>query len=191
MAETEMLASGTVSLEVWDERWRYLVCGSNLGCRLIGDLPSGIQDRQAAHIAACVADCGLGPGPIFDESAVVRLLTGVVTKRFTESEVEASLACPFFRLNVTVHDLHYTVALTRLMQPQRWLVQSPLEWLGPTVLPLPTVINGLTAQPATFPDGAEKFEQISAPDERTIRRFTSFVQDPELIARPYIALERA
>jgi hypothetical protein len=189
-SETGLLASGSLPLEEWDERWRYLVCGSALGRRLVEHLPAGTPERLTRHVWSCVRDDSLGPGPAFEESMVARLLMGTAISLFGESEVEASLVCPFFRVNVAIHDLHYAVALNRLLAPRRWLLQSPIQWLGQTLSSLPTVLRGLLVQPVALPQAGERFEQVAAPDDEMVSRFRCFVQDPELIGRPYLALAR-
>ncbi len=59
--------------------------GPSLGA--YGDLPEGIGERCAAHIASRVDDAGLGPGPTLEESAVVRLLIGVVANMCTSRAI--------------------------------------------------------------------------------------------------------
>jgi hypothetical protein len=191
VSETGLLARGTVPFEAWRTRWSDLVRGSGLGRQLLDDLPEGTGDRLGAEIAALVHGDELGPGPSLEESAVLRLMTAVTASRLDEAQVSASLTCPFFRMNVTAHDLHYAVALSRLMEPQSWLVQSALEWLGPTILALPRVLDGLLEQPVAFPDDGGAFEPCPPPDDATMSRFPLLVQDPERTVRPFIALERA
>jgi hypothetical protein len=188
-SEADLMARGSVPFESWSARWSDLIRGSSLGRQLLDDLPEGTGERVAAGIAALVGE-DLGPGPSFEESAILRLMTAVTGSQLDEAQVEASLSCPFFRMNVTLHDLRYAVALLGLMEAQTWLVQSPLEWLGPTMLSLPPIVNGLLEQPAAFPDDAGAFESCAAPDDETLSRFSLFVQDPERTVRPYLALER-
>jgi len=190
-AETSLMAGGSISYDAWESRWRRLLRGSSLGRDLLAHPPDGVQGRMAAQIAELVDDTTLGPGPALEDSTVLRLMVAVATRRLTDEQVKDALSCPFLRMNITIHDLTYAVALLNLLQPQDWLLQSPVEWLGPTLFVLPTITDGLVEQPATFPDDAPAFEPCPPPDDATLGRFEVFVQDPERTVRPYLALERA
>jgi hypothetical protein len=189
ISETGLLARGSVAFDVWKDRWQHLIRDSGLGRQLLDDLPADLSGRVGAEIAAIVNGHELGIGPSFDESTIIRLITAFTGGRLTREQIAATLSCPFFRMNITIHDLHYAVALSELTEPKDWLFQSPLEWLGPSVLALPTIISGLTEQPSVFPDDSDAFEQCPPPDKTMLTRFSLFLQDPERRVRPYIALE--
>ncbi|WP_239405182.1 hypothetical protein [Frankia sp. Cj3] len=188
-SETSLLATSAIPFDVWEDRWQHLVRGSELGRQLFREMPAGLSGRVATRIASIVNSQELGVGPSLEESSIIRLMIATAGKQVTKKQVEASLACPFFRMNTTVHDLHYAVALAALLQPQEWLFQSPLEWLGPTALIIPTIIDGLLAQPSAFPDDSSAFERCPPPDEATLTRFSLFLREPELTVRPYLTLQ--
>jgi hypothetical protein len=190
-SESALLASGTIAFDVWKDRWQHLIRGSQLGRQLIDDMPAEMSDHLGSQIEAIANDHETDPGPPFEESIIIRLITSATAKQLTEQQVAAALSCPFFRMNVTIHDLHYAVALINLTQPQDWLFQSPIEWLGPSILILPTIVRGLLVQPSSFPDDSDAFERCPPPDEAMLTRFSLFLRDPERTVRPYLALERA
>lgn len=190
VSETSLLGGGSNTFEQWRDRWGHLVASSDLGRKLIRQMPENLPGRLVAAITEAAAPGSADEGPALEESAVFRLIIAYAGRQLTEDQVTASLSCPFFRMNVTLSDLHYVVALRGLLEPQPWLMQEPLEWLGPSVLVLPHMLHALARQPSAFPDDREDFEPTTAPDEATLERFSLFLRDPEQTNRPYLALQR-
>jgi hypothetical protein len=191
VAETSLLAGGSLTFEQWRGRWAHLIAGSALGQQLVRDMPEDLSGRLSAAIVDMAAGENADDGPSLEDSAVFRLIIAYAGRRLREEDVAASLSCPFFRMNVTLRDLHYAVALRGLVVPRPWLFQQPLEWLGPSILVLPDILDALVEQPSSFPDDGDDFEPAQPPDGSTLGRFTLFLQDPDQTNRPYLALGRS
>jgi hypothetical protein len=91
---------------------------------------------------------------------------------------------PFFRLNITTQDLNYAIAMADLTLPRTWLFQGPSEWFGRVILLLPSLFDGLAAQPYSLQSDAFAFEAQPAPHPDALARFTHVVYEAHPALRP-------
>ncbi|MFE9658911.1 hypothetical protein [Streptomyces sp. NPDC005955] len=186
-ADCHFLGSGHLSETGWLHRWGALL-PRNPALADALDL-SELPPRVRSLLALRPTD-GLPVGPQLDESAVLRIMYGVLAGTFTPDDVKASLSCPFFRMNITVHDLVYVLALYRLYQPVDW-IESPSTWLGPhhaeTLLAL---LDGLSRQPLDLRADRSEFERTDPPDRAALEQYPLVLQDAAGSRQEYVALER-
>ncbi|MFJ6988650.1 MULTISPECIES: hypothetical protein [unclassified Streptomyces] len=182
------LDQGRLNEAEWHGRWETLLAHSS-------SLDGGLQfaeysPRARSLIDACGAGSSTMDGPTLEESAVMRIIYGVLAGRFTLDQIEASLSCPFFRLNITVHDIQYALCLLRLYQEVDW-VESVARMLGPAPLqPLLTLLDGFTRQPLDHGADRSEFESVAPPLPETLEQYPLIVQEVASGNQPYAALER-
>jgi hypothetical protein len=189
-AETGLLKSGTIPIEAWQERWGVLLRDARLRTwtdEAVADLPPQLR----AAVDECLNQEFIG-GPSLEQSAVARIVLARLTKTVTKDELAASLSCPFFRMNITLRDLHYTMQLLRLYSDVPWLLQGPVEWLGASAGEvLLEIANGLIEQPDQYPEAGERFEKCAPPSEEVLSRYDLIVQDFAASKQQYLSLERS
>jgi hypothetical protein len=190
-AETLVLETkGGPSMQQWMQRWNLLICSSKLGQRLLERLPGSLSDTARRKIHGCVRSKPY-VGPNIEESAVFRAISGVVMGRFSAAQIAAAFSCPFFRMNITLLDLDYTVFLGTLCQDAPWLLpHEGIRWLGlPGAETLMSIIQALSRQPYILSDDRDKFERCEPPTDDVVTRYPLFLQDV-VATIPYISLRR-
>lgn len=189
-AETRLLNSNSISIETWKERWGILLHESKLRTWIeapLADLPQ--------QLGTAVKEClnrEIIIGPCLEESAIASIIVARSLNIMTQSELEASLRCPFFRMNITLRDLHYVVSLLELYSEVPWILHGTTEVLDASAgLILTAIAHGLSVQPDQDPDSSEQFEPCEPPSEDILARYDLILQELAASHQQFLSLKRS
>jgi hypothetical protein len=189
-SETSLLESGTISFETWRERWGALLRDTRLRT-WVNDSIAALPPQLRAVVDECLNQ-EIIRGPSLGESAVARIVLARLLKVMTKDELAASLSCPFFRMNITLRDLHYTVDLLRLYSDAPWILGGPIEWLGaPAGEVLLEIAQGLSDRPDQYPEARERFEKCAPPSAEVLAGYDLILQDVAASHQEFLSLERS
>jgi hypothetical protein len=189
-AETGLLKSGSIPIEKWRERWGFLLQDA-LVRQWINDPMADLSPQLRSAVEASLSKAII-IGPSLEKSAVARIMVARMTKTVTKEELATSLSCPFFRMNITLRDLEYTIRLLRLYTAVPWLIQDPIEWLGSSAVDiLLEIANGLASQPYRYPEDKKRFKKCSPPSEEVQAGYDLILQDLAASRQQFLSLERS